>query len=98
MEWGTHTKTMSTKKGLRNTVPNGFPYFMVEWGDSCGYAQIIESDSFDPNFGLDTIAGVCEIDPVRFNRKKKAKDHDKSKVLSFVHKWKPFDWTLELDG
>lgn len=56
-EWGTHTKLLSTKgKGLRQTIPKGFSYFNVEW-DGGGFAQIIETNDFPKDFGIDTIAG-----------------------------------------
>lgn len=58
-EWGTHTKLLSTKgKGIRQTVPKGFSYFNVEW-DGGGFAQIIETNDFPKDFGIDTIAGMC---------------------------------------
>ena len=96
-EWGTHNRTLPTReKGLRGTVPKGFPYFNVEW-DGGGFAQIIESGSFPRDFGLDTIAGMMELDPVKFNRKKKAPDDDRGEVAEFCKRWKEFDWTLELD-
>ena len=77
-------------------MPKGFPYFNVEW-DGGGFAQIIESGSFPRDFGLDTIAGMMELDPVKFNRKKKAPDDDRGEVAEFCKRWKEFDWTLELD-
>jgi len=99
-EWGTHTKLLSTSNnsqgGLRRTIPKKFPYFHVEW-DNGGYAQIIETNSFPKDFATNTIAGMMEIDPVRFNRKPKSVDDDRNNVLEFVKKWKSFDWTFELD-
>mmetsp|Transcript_182 Transcript_182/g.338 ORF Transcript_182/g.338 Transcript_182/m.338 type:complete len:468 (+) Transcript_182:58-1461(+) len=96
-EWGVHTKVLSTKgKGLRGTVPKGFPYFNVEWSDG-GFAQIIENEKFPKDFGLDIIAGMMELDPMKFNRKPKASDHDRGAVLKFLNGWKEFDWTLSLD-
>jgi hypothetical protein len=60
-EWGTHTKVLSTReKGVRYTIPKGFPYFNVEW-NGYGYAQIIESEKFPKDFGLDIIAGMYEM-------------------------------------
>lgn len=97
-EWGTHTKTLSTRgKGLRRTIPKGFSYFNVEWNDG-GFAQIIESSQFPKDFGADTIAGMMELDPMRFNRKPKAADFDRGDVLDFLKRWKEFDWTVVLDG
>lgn len=96
-EWGTHNKILSTRgKGLRRTIPKGFPYFNVEWDDG-GYAQMIETNAFPKDFGVDTIAGMMDLNPVRFDRKPKAVDYDRAKILDFVKRWKDFDWTLTLD-
>jgi len=97
-EWGTHTKILSTRgKGLRRTIPKGFSYFNVEWNEG-GFAQIIENESFPKDFAFDTIAGMMELDPLKFNRKKKAADNDRGAVLDFLNRWKEFDWTVALDG
>jgi len=96
-EWGTHTKLLSTKeKGLRRTIPKGFSYFNCEF-EGGGFAQIIETSAFPRDFALDTIAGMLQLDPVRFKRKQRPKDGDKAMALSFAKRWKEFDWTLELD-
>jgi hypothetical protein len=99
-EWGTHTKLLSTRdKGLRRSIPKRFPYFYVEWAPgSDGYAQIIETQSFPKDFGADTVAGALEMDPIRFQRKQTVSvEQEKQLVLEFLQKWKPFDWTVELD-
>ncbi|GFH54255.1 hypothetical protein CTEN210_10731 [Chaetoceros tenuissimus] len=97
-EWGTHNKILSTTgKGLRRTIPKGFSYFNIEWDDG-GFAQIIESNKFPKDFGLDTIAGMMELDPMRFNRKQKSADFDRGAVLDFLKRWKEVDWTVHLDG
>mmetsp|Transcript_21438 Transcript_21438/g.50584 ORF Transcript_21438/g.50584 Transcript_21438/m.50584 type:complete len:487 (+) Transcript_21438:128-1588(+) len=96
-EWGTHTKLLTTKeKGLRRTIPKGFSYFNCEF-EGGGFAQIIETNAFPKDFALDTIAGMMQLDPVRFKRKQRPQDGDKAVVLSFAKRWKEFDWTLELD-
>ena len=105
-EWGTHSKILSTtlQKPLRSVVPKKFPYFYVEWGsvstsDNTGYAQIIESSNFRHDFGLDTLAGMMELDPIRFQRKKKfAFQEEREYIANFLTKWKEFDWTLQLDA
>jgi len=76
-------------------VPKGFPYFNIEW-NSGGFAQIIETSSFSKDFGIDTIAGMMDMEPVRFNRKLKASDDDRKAVLDFVATWKEFDWIISL--
>ena len=98
-EWGTHTKLLSTRdKGLRRTIPKKFPYFFVEWAPGEGYAQIIETTSFPKDFGADTIAGMMQMDPLRFRgRQTTSAEAERQMILEFVAKWKPFDWTLELD-
>ena len=95
-EFGTHTKIYKTKEnGLRGCIPKGFPYFNVEWNGG-GFAHIIESRSFPKDFGVDTIASIMEMDPLRFNKKRKDNEVDRKDVLSFCEKWKQFDWTLQL--
>lgn len=98
-EWGTHTKLLSTRnKGVRRIIPKTFPYFFVEWAPGDGFAQIVESSNFPKDFGADTIAGVLHLDPIRFQRKQKVSvETEKQLILDFLSKWKPFDWTLELD-
>jgi hypothetical protein len=98
-EWGTHTKLLSTRdKGLRRTIPKRFPYFYVEYAPGDGFAQIIETQSFPKDFGVDTIAGVMRMDPIRLRRKQTVSvDEEKRMILNFLAKWKPFDWTVELD-
>lgn len=104
-EFGTHTKLLKTSgnKQLRSVIPKKFPYFSIDWGNissssSTGYAQIIESSSFPRDFGLDTLAGMMELDPVRFHRKKKfPKGFEAELVADFSAKWKAFDWTQRIE-
>eukprot|EP00536_Pseudo-nitzschia_multiseries_P010404 jgi/Psemu1/242929/estExt_Genewise1.C_3180006 len=105
-EFVTHTKLLPTthQKPLRSVVPKRFPYFCADWGniatsDSTGCAQIIESSEFPRDFGLDTLAGMMELDPVRFQRKARfPKDMEGRLVADFAAKWKSFDWTKKLEG
>jgi hypothetical protein len=104
-EWGTHNKILSTTsiKPLTSVIPKNFPYFHVEWGTvatspNTGYAQIIESTDFSADFGLDTLAGMMELDPIRFQRKRKVSfEQERQGIADFLAKWKAFDWTLGLD-
>jgi hypothetical protein len=102
-EWGTHNKILSTKnKGLRRTIPkSNFSYFYVEWDQDDGFAQIIESETtkFPKDFGADTVAGMLEMDPIRFRRtQRQSHQEEVEMVLEFLKKWKPVDWTVELEG
>ena len=63
-----------------------------------GYAQIIESSDFPRDFGLDTLAGMMEVDPIRFHRKAKfPKGLEAKLVAEFSAKWKSVDWTQRLE-
>ena len=103
-EFGTHTKLFRTSnsKPLGSLIPKKFPYFYIDWGnisssESTGYAQIIESSGFPRDFGLDTLAGMMELDPVRLRRKSKfPKDTEKKFIADFLAKWKSFDWTQQI--
>ncbi|CAM9147583.1 unnamed protein product, partial [Discosporangium mesarthrocarpum] len=99
--------------GVRRAVPKGFPYFHVEW-DGGGYAHVIEGEEgkFPRDFGVETLAGILGIEPPSFGRKGRhrgkgttssssgsAGDSDeRAMVLSFLRRWRAFDWTAELDG
>ncbi|CAB9513655.1 CWF19-like protein 2 [Seminavis robusta] len=100
---GTHNKLLSTKgKGLRRTVPKQMAYCYVEWDtNSNGLAIILEQQQgqqFPPDFAADTIAGMTGADPVRFQRNKKfTPEQERDLVVAFCQKWKPYDWTDQLE-
>jgi hypothetical protein len=100
-DWGTHQKLMLTvDKGLRRSVPKNFDYFYLQWDHTtfAGYAQMIESTAFPRDFGVDTIAGMMGMDPMRFRRNQKAQpEQERQGILDFLEKFKPFDWTVDLD-
>jgi hypothetical protein len=63
-----------------------------------GYVQMIESNAFPQDFGVDTIAGMMEMDPMRFRKNQKAQpEQERQGILEFLEAFKPFDWTVELD-
>jgi hypothetical protein len=105
-EWGTHQKLLHTSgnKGLRRTIPKNFPYVYLEYDrDQTGYAQMIESSSshtsFPPDFCVDTVAGMMQMDPMRFRKRVKADaNHEMQCIRSFLDEYKAFDWTLDLDS
>ncbi|GKY98813.1 hypothetical protein MPSEU_000837400 [Mayamaea pseudoterrestris] len=98
---GTHQKVMATTstKGLPACVPKNFSYIYMEYDQQQGYVQMIESRDFPKDFAVDTIAGMIQEDPMRFRRKLKvAHEEERAVMLSFLDKWKTFDWTLQLDA
>jgi hypothetical protein len=52
-EWAQHKKLIDTRvKGLKRSVPKGFPYFAVEFSDGGGFAHVIEDEkSWKRDFG-----------------------------------------------
>jgi len=51
--WSQHAKVIETRgKGLKRSVPKGFPYFFAEFGLDDGFAHVIEDSSQFPfHFG-----------------------------------------------
>ncbi|CAK4338561.1 unnamed protein product [Aphanomyces euteiches] len=95
-EWSTHKKIIDTTgKGIKRAIPPNFAYFHVEWdGGRAGYGHIIEdSNQFPADFGLDTIAGMLEVDPPRYGRYQPSLAAENDRVRRFSAAWKPFDWT-----
>lgn len=63
-QWATHTPVIDTAgKGLRGSIPPGFPYFWVSWRGG-GYVHVIEEEdaSFPADFGLSVCAGMMGVD------------------------------------
>lgn len=67
-EWSQHhaKRCIDTRaKGLRGSVPPGFPYFYVQFGYADGFVHVIDDEKkFDPQFGrrilVSEIAGCYE--------------------------------------
>ncbi|ETV79204.1 hypothetical protein, variant 1 [Aphanomyces astaci] len=101
-EWSTHQKILDTTgKGINRTVPPNFAYFHVEWDSNSsgnqsfgGYAHIIEDAAqFPADFGLDTLAGMLDVDPPRLGRYIPNVAAENARVQSFQAQWAPYDWT-----
>ncbi len=52
-EWAQHKKVIETKgRGLKKSIPQGFPYFFVEFGIDSGYVHVVEQEAkFSRYFG-----------------------------------------------
>jgi len=98
-EWAQNKKLVDTsKKGLRNSVPPGFPYFAVDFGTSGGYAHVIEDKAKFPHyFGKEIIGGMLDVE-TRLWRKPRHENFErqKEKVLRLSEWWNPYDWTQQL--
>ncbi|CAD5112066.1 DgyrCDS1311 [Dimorphilus gyrociliatus] len=70
-EWAQNKRVVDLAKGIRNSVPKGFPYFAVDFGLSSGYAHVVEDLNLFPTyFGREIVAGMMDLEP-RFWRKPK---------------------------
>ncbi|XP_072040204.1 CWF19-like protein 2 isoform X2 [Amphiura filiformis] len=98
-EWMQNKKLIDTRnKGLRKSVPTGFPYFSVDFGLDGGFAHIIEDEQLFPHyFGKEIIGGMMDVEPMLWRRPHKQNFKiNVKKVLQFADWWKPFDWTQKL--
>jgi hypothetical protein len=68
-EWTTNRQLVDTAgKGLRGSIPVGFPYLHVGWRGG-GFVHPIDDDvSFPVGFGLDVCAGMMGLPPSAFDR------------------------------
>ncbi|KAF0698419.1 Aste57867_10948 [Aphanomyces stellatus] len=99
-EWSTHKKIIDTSgKGVKRAIPKNFAYFHVEWPIQNngapptygGYGHIIEDAAqFPADFGMDTIAGMLEVDPPRYGRYHPSLAAENERVRRFVELWTPF--------
>ncbi|PRP77455.1 hypothetical protein PROFUN_14343 [Planoprotostelium fungivorum] len=99
-EWAQHKKLIDTRgKTIRRSVPPNFPYFSVEFGESGGYAHVIEDEKkFPRSFGREVIAGFLDLDPdVWMRPHNDTPDESNQKMKEFLEKWEPFDWTMQLE-
>ncbi|XP_033111020.1 CWF19-like protein 2 [Anneissia japonica] len=95
-EWSQNKKLVDThQKGIRNSVPKGFPYFSVDFAMDGGFAHVIEDEhTFAHYFGKEIIGGMLDLEPRRWrNPLRENFDHQRRKVLQFADWWKAFDIT-----
>ncbi|XP_071951636.1 CWF19-like protein 2 [Antedon mediterranea] len=95
-EWSQNKKLIDThQKGIRKSVPKGFPYFSVEFAMDGGFAHVIEDEqTFSHYFGKEILGGMLDLEPRRWrNPLRENFDNQRRKVLRFADWWKPFDIT-----
>ncbi|XP_072170792.1 CWF19-like protein 2 [Diadema setosum] len=99
-EWSQNKKLVDTrKKGIRSSIPRGFPYFSVDFGLDGGFAHVIEDEQTFPHyFGKEVIGGLLDVEPRLWRHPPKENFEDQTKrVLQLTQWWKPFDWTQKID-
>lgn len=83
-------------------MPKDFPYFHVEFGlQGTGFAHVIENETmFSFQFGKDVVAGMLQMSPNAVKNASKGLyfERERQQVLAFLQHWKPFDWTVALEG
>lgn len=84
----------SRQKPLFRSIPShpNFSYFYVEFGDEeddavTGYVQMIESRSFPKDLGIDTIAGMMHMEPLRFRNRESPGYSEQSVIAQFRERW-----------
>lgn len=101
-EWSQHNAKKlirTSEKGVRGSIPKGFPYFHVEFGLKDGYAHVIDDEKqFRSNLGLNVIRGMLRlpVEDMHGRRKQESVETQKQAVANFERVWQPFDWTKQL--
>lgn len=98
-EWAQNKKLVDlSKKGLRNSIPRGLPYFSVDFGLQGGFAHVIEDEKdFPVYFGKEVVGGMLDSEPrLWLKHQHESFDEQKKKVLEFAKWWEPYDWTERL--
>ena len=103
MEWSQHKKVIETQgKGIRRSVPKGFAYFHVSFGDGdakedLGFAHVIEDEEvFPKHFGKEIVGNLVGAMPSMWLRPpKEAFPLQKKRVEAFAKAWKNYDWTAD---
>ena len=98
-EWAQNTKLIDTRrKGVRNSIPIGLPYFFVDFGLDGGYAHVIEdTEKFPHYFAKEVVGGLLDVEPRLWLKPPKENlENQKSKALKFSGWWNPYDWTKKL--
>lgn len=98
-EWAQNKKLVDlSKKGLRNSIPRGLPYFSVDFGLQGGFAHVVEDEKdFPVYFGKEVVGGMLDSEPrLWLKQRHESFDEQKKKVLEFSKWWEPYDWTERL--
>lgn len=95
-EWSTNKSVVDLKgKPLNRCLPDGLSYFWVTFGPTNeGYGHVIEDESrFPPSFAHEIIAGVIDIDPMKWKRPRKDYQYKQDtllKIKAMFRKHDPF--------
>ncbi|XP_033322496.2 CWF19-like protein 2 [Megalopta genalis] len=96
-EWSMNKKVINLeRKDVRQAIPNGLSYFMVEFEIDKGYAHVIEDENMFPKtFAKEIIGGMLDLNHDVWRKPKGENfDRQREKVLKFLETWKKFDCTI----
>ncbi|XP_060575172.1 CWF19-like protein 2 [Ruditapes philippinarum] len=84
-EWSQNKKVVDlSQKDIRHSVPKGFPYFAVDFGNQGGFAHVIEDEiKFPYYFGKEIIGGMIDADH-RLWKKPPKENFDEQKKSTLV--------------
>ncbi|GAX76750.1 hypothetical protein CEUSTIGMA_g4197.t1 [Chlamydomonas eustigma] len=102
-EWSTHhAKAVidtTTKKGLRESVPVGFPYMYVQFAYGSGMVHVIDDEAkFDKDLARQVMVGLLRLpaeDMHRLGRNPGIPEQERQ-VAEFKSMWASYDWTRQL--
>ena len=102
-EWSAHhAKAVietSAKKGLRESVPLGFPYLYAQFGYGSGMLHVIDDEEkYDVNLGRQVLQGLMGARAEDMNRITRGESLSAQErlVADFKQLWDGFDWTKQL--
>lgn len=100
-EWSTHAgkRCLSTAppKGLRQSIPESFPYFHVEFNMRGGFAHVVDDETrWNRDFGRDVLVGLLGLQTENAKKRALAPAVLKREMDAFLDAWEPVDWTKQL--
>ena len=100
-EWSTHAgkRCLSTAppKGLRQSIPESFPYFHVEFNMRGGFAHVVDDETrWNGDFGRDVLVGLLGLPTENAKKRALAPAVLKREMDAFLDAWEPVDWTKQL--
>ena len=84
-------------KGLRQSIPESFPYFHVEFNMRGGFAHVVDDETrWNGDFGRDVLVGLLGLPTENAKKRALAPAVLKREMDAFLDAWEPVDWTKQL--
>jgi hypothetical protein len=100
-EWSQHNSKkcleMKPPKNLKTSIPENFPYFVVEFNMSGGYLHAIDEESrWNRDFGIEILGGLLKKNSSSSKKEKLAPGKLEKERREFLSMWEKFDWSKAL--